>query len=437
MKKALSILFALSFLISTPTLANSYTSAKKKYKKALRTKNVDQIIEALQELAKTNSLKAVKYILTEALRLDYYGLDDAAVVKIYDAALEALREISDKKAIQYSIKKCASHRSWQVRVMLIDVVKRYNSKAAAKAIAKNIKHKHQPVALAAIQAAKEMRSKECIPNLIYVLKKQKKRKNLTWIETKKALVHITGKDFDTAEEYSKWWKMAGSHFNPNRVSYGNTIIRLGKKKPPKLFGTEIFSKRIIFVLDVSGSMTAVDPPSNEGGRPGTISPSGGGNNPATGGGQNNESRRRITRAKNELIKVVKMLDRDVKFNIIVFSSNVRSWKAPEKLFWASPGNKASAIKWVQGLSANGFTWTDEALKEAFKNQEVNTIYLLSDGSPTKDGQNMMDTNKILEMVKKLNRFRKIRIFTLGFIGANRPFMQSLAEQNNGKYRDIK
>ena len=99
------------------------------------------------------------------------------------------------------------------------------------------------------------------------------------------------------------------------------------------------------------------------------------------------------------------------------------------------------------MSASGVTKTDKALEKAFEVKGANTFYLLSDGSPTyDDGKVLPDKaktpegpslQKILEMVRDKNKFRRVKIFTLGFVGANRRFMQDLADQNYGKYRDIK
>ena len=45
--------------------------------------------------------------------------------------------------------------------------------------------------------------------------------------------------------------------------------------------------------------------------------------------------------------------------------------------------------------------------------------------------------EILNFFRKQNKFKKVKVFTLGFKGANKPFMTKLAKENDGKYRDIK
>jgi hypothetical protein len=45
--------------------------------------------------------------------------------------------------------------------------------------------------------------------------------------------------------------------------------------------------------------------------------------------------------------------------------------------------------------------------------------------------------EILEFFRGNNKFKKVRVFTLGFKGAHKEFMIKLARENNGTYKDIK
>ena len=159
-----------------------------------------------------------------------------------------------------------------------------------------------------------------------------------------------------------------------------------------------------------------------------------------------EKRKRIVRTKKELIRVLKMLQKTVKFNIIAFSDEIKSF-SKKGLTKATAANRKKAIAWVEKLTANGLTHTDDALKEAFKDKEVDTIILLSDGAPTHVGgegraewgghrDSMSIINAIFEWLKNENKFRKVTIHTLGFVGANFEFMEKLARENNGKFKEI-
>jgi uncharacterized protein YegL len=225
-------------------------------------------------------------------------------------------------------------------------------------------------------------------------------------------------------------------------------------KAPRLFGTEVVSRTPVFVIDVSGSMTKKDPPDPTAKKEKEDEEKGTGTtpvdpkpkkkpapaNPADPGALGDD-RMRIVRAQNELIKLIKALDSGVMFNIVAYSREVHVW-SKTGLKAATGSNKSSAIKFVSGFQADSTTHTDDALEKAWENIKdgCDTLYLLSDGSPTHKGD-CSDSDVLIEEIlnffRKHNKFKKVKIFTLGFKGANRPFMMKLAKENNGKYRDIK
>ena len=96
-------------------------------------------------------------------------------------------------------------------------------------------------------------------------------------------------------------------------------------------------------------------------------------------------------------------------------------------------NLRQAIKAIKSISPRGATNIFDTLEAAFKHTDVDTIYLLSDGTPT-DGK-FIDGLSILREISLRNRLRKIVIHTIS-IGAN-PLMKSLAEENHGTYVETK
>ena len=70
---------------------------------------------------------------------------------------------------------------------------------------------------------------------------------------------------------------------------------------------------------------------------------------------------------------------------------------------------------------------------------LRAIFLLADGAPRGDNQ-LQETQPILQWVREANRFRRIRINTVGFAQAGknlRNFMGELARQNNGEYIELR
>ena len=125
------------------------------------------------------------------------------------------------------------------------------------------------------------------------------------------------------------------------------------------------------------------------------------------------------------------------FNIITFNHEIKS--LAQGLKKATSRNKREAINYVKNFQAQGETWTDHALREAFSASNLRAIFLLSDGAPRRDNT-LLETGPILQWVREANRFRRVRLNTVGFAQAGkslRAFMRSLAKQNNGEYIELK
>ena len=219
-------------------------------------------------------------------------------------------------------------------------------------------------------------------------------------------------------------------FEPHKKASARTALTL--------FGAAVTGKNICFILDVSGSMLSTDPAprgSTEANRRRTVV----GDAVKKGPPKPPEERRRITRAKKELIRVVKALPSDIRFNLVTYSSDVDPWQ--EAMVKSSKGNKTEAGKYVDELRAEGVTVTDLALEEAFSDLSLDTIYLVTDGAPTHVGSSGRadpeDSAQIVEEIhkrmKELNFLRDVRIFTLGFRGAKEEFLKQLSREHGGRY----
>ena len=135
-------------------------------------------------------------------------------------------------------------------------------------------------------------------------------------------------------------------------------------------------------------------------------------------------------------------------------------KNPFRLFeTANKANKEDAIEFVKNFNPLGATFTDDALKEAFKVKDADTIYFLTDGMPNKAalrqfGFQTPTTSQILEIVRDLNATRRLKINTFGFIDRTArakvmrnpagqtwaefvEFLKTLAKENQGKFREIR
>jgi Mg-chelatase subunit ChlD len=179
----------------------------------------------------------------------------------------------------------------------------------------------------------------------------------------------------------------------------------------KFFGIKVESHRVIFVLDVSGSMME-----SMYGR--TI---------------NGRGAARIDVAKEELSKAVENLDAGALFNILTFSSGVARW-LPDGIGTSDDASRQEAQSWIERLGAGGGTNLYDSVREAFADKDVDTIFILSDGEPT-TGE-VIDPFRIREDVARWNKHRKITINTIA-IGGNLEVLEWLAKDAGGKYRQMR
>ncbi len=219
------------------------------------------------------------------------------------------------------------------------------------------------------------------------------------------------------------------------------------KSKAEFYGIKTFSNRIVFILDRSGSMKeeSGEPPAPKGGP--VVSGRGGhkGGGAPQGGPKGNT---KMDTAKWELEKAVMGLSSDVMFTIIFYNNGVEIWK--EELQKASRANKKEALKYIADLEAQGSTNIGDAMKRGFgvgmpsagevqdpryaKGESADTIFLLSDGSPTTPDGKFVDVQIILEDVRNMNKLRRIVIHTIGIgKGDNAAFMGALAKRNKGTY----
>lgn len=445
---ALACALALPFVAALAPLARPALAAGDKdkkadpegdLKKALGKKDKAGVIAAMKACSAEGDEKAAQLILTIALSPDLDKLFKAEDSNdIFDAAEEALGAIKDPKAESFIFDQLHKHRDVRVRVFLVDVVAKRKGDAAEAALIGALDDKSTMVQKPVFAHLGLKKSVKGIDPAIAILAKTEKKREDPWLDALRYLTTLTGKDLATAEEWKGWWTQAKGTFDPAKVAppktgsagVGETVTR----GAPELFGTEVLSKRCVFILDVSGSMNIKDTAPPEKGKKGTtVTPK----DPSYG--EVPDDRKRMTRLKDAMVKLIKELPGDTKFTIITFATSVRDWQ--RNLVEASAGNKEDAVSFAEGMQPEGFTVTDEALRAAFDVPDANTFYLFSDGIPQRgkkpDGSpDHIDTKEILEEVEQMNRTRKVKIFTIGIGEADPKFMRALAVANGGTFTAV-
>lgn len=411
---ALVAALALAATASAKIPDKEFKDAERQLGAAAGAGDVSNMVQAIRTIGRDSSKRAVDLLINVGTKLEDH--------RVYEAVRDALQGMDDAEGVDHMVKTLKTRKdpkTWESSCVLLEGLIPHKGDAVTEAMTSRLDDRVPYVISAAAKALGKRRDPGAMPALIDALEKLEKNKDVPWIDTKQALTDITGEDFADALAWRDFWKVAGPGFDPaNRGEKTTSTTKVREDEASQFFKEQIIAKRIMFVIDVSGSMEQEDPP---------IEGQGGG--------------KRIERVKQELVRTIQGLKKDVSFNVIAYSSVVKSWQRLGKgqnLHQATPGNKASAVKWVESLKADGLTHTDEAIEKCFELLEVNTIVLLSDGAPFKEPPAQISGTEIIDKVKGLNRLRGVKIYTFCFevfksMNAQEllDFMEQLAVQNGG------
>lgn len=367
---------------------------------------------AVEALVNNNSQTHVPVILPLAH-------DKEAAVRL--VVLDSLGNMGIEEARLLGLEALADE-SWQVRASAIEVLGK-------------VRHRDNVPALIAHMRVEEGRLKEDVAN---------------------ALENLTTRDFgQRIVLWERFWEQYKDRYEiptdeamakfRKRQAESALVYKPGQGGKTNYHGIETPSRSVLFVVDVSGSMEneiVEKERFKDGGYP---------------------SYSRMAIVKTELARTIDALEPYVTFNILAFATDVRSWK--KSLTKANVLNRSSAKSWIarleplggnskQGLAEVGLgsaanleagktnTWgalawalavNDGNGKEEYE-LAVDTIFFLSDGRPT-HGRHV-DTDRILEEVKKANAVRKVTIHALAIGEFQKTFMKRLATENHGQFVDL-
>lgn len=235
-------------------------------------------------------------------------------------------------------------------------------------------------------------------------------------EMSEILFRLTGMPFgENGRLWGKWWGDEGDGFKIPSQSELDKIARnieerrLRQISKSTFFGVRIASKRVIFIIDVSGSMQE----------------------PTRGKYVGEAGEIRMEVAKRELLKCLDGLERDSFFNIVTFSGGVMPWQ--DTISELTPETLAAAKQFVGRLGPAGGTNLYGALRAAFEDQEVDTIFVLSDGEPSVG--DVIDPFTIRQDVIDWNANRGVVINCIA-VGGSFQVLEWIAEDNNGTHVHI-
>jgi hypothetical protein len=271
----------------------------------------------------------------------------------------------------------------------------------------------------AIEAVARLGTREAIEPLIEGLRvgrlraRQKARAALCSLAKS-----LFGHDKDYHVDPNAWatyWRKASSGADPDDPTFA-------EKETASYFRFPVKSDRVLFILDVSGSMNWPDPPDGSEIRPADW------------------KERRIDKAHAELFRVLRDLAKQNRgrigkpakkgetsdvpfapteegvepptmFNVATFAGVVTPWR--EEAVLANDAHVEEAIAWLEKQLPRGGTATYDALEFGITRNLIDTVFFLSDGVPTLG--RFEEREAILAEVRRLNRFKRVTIHTIALI----------------------
>ncbi len=234
-------------------------------------------------------------------------------------------------------------------------------------------------------------------------------------ETARELARLTGENFGgKSSEWRKWWEAHREGFRVAAASSAPAAPVKAAPVPipwdvnvPQFFGTLIYARRVVFVIDKSKSMlSSVDGVT------------------------------RLDSAQKELEGAIRGLPDYSWFEIIAYNDFEQPYAG--KLVPATPAEKSGAVQFTYSLVAERKTDIFDTLSDALNvDSNLEAIVFLSDGEPTSG--RIVDYPSILQKITRQNAQQRTSIHTIGIDaqGAAQDFLKKLAADNFGEYRSIR
>lgn len=339
------------------------------------------------------------------------------------AALELLRAARAPWVTDLLLETAANEPDPRALVPALDALGGRDAKLVVPALAAHLADVRWLVRAAALSALERTPSREGIDAIVARAQTEEGRLRDDCL---RIVLALTGADIaKTPEALKQWWDAHREAWNgppppPSKVPNADEMIRKANAGASKtgFFGIETSSKRLCYVIDISGSM----------------------NEKVTK--ESKESR--AEQAKAELIRSIRAMEDGSWFALVLFSSEVQPWKTEMTL--ADDASRKAAVAFVEQAAVAGATNTYGALELAFTlgepskakptdpyaDAKLDTIILLSDGKPTR-GHTVV-TDEIRAAVRDWNKRRHVTVHTIAFGNdADFKFLEGLAQDTGGAF----
>jgi hypothetical protein len=285
---------------------------------------------------------------------------------------------------------------------------------------------HFRLSIWGIRLLGDSRWPESVDALIEIMKTEEAKGRtsaLLWNFVSAELYRVLGAEApqgSTSARIETNWKKLGRKV-PAKPDYSAP----GDSGPTVAFFGDMISPRAIFLIDISSSMQQET----------TLAERTSRRSAAKDEGARRDKKVHIV--TQELERCLGQLQSWYKFNLAGYHAKLAPWKRTLALLPANSANVDAARDFARTLETKQGTNIFESVKAALPNEELETIYLLSDGVPSVGG----GPADIEKMVRSSNYLLGVRIITYGFAGDEKGgfdegFMQRMAGENWGWYRRL-
>jgi hypothetical protein len=413
--------------------------AERRDRTKTRERSVEEVLQVYETLLSKNR-PPVRAILKDYGHLESkknlslesrYRIHQLLVAKL--KALKGSKGASLRSAVKRTLAKGSKvHFASRVLLMKVIVDGKFRAKRAerVKWLLRQVQQEDSTIASWGLKLLGDTRCPEAVEALIQIMEEEEdegRTVGYLWHGASTELHRLLGarKAMGTSAAVRYSWEQMG-RIVPETPDYSLLGSPEKSGKTVVFFGDKI-SPRSVFVIDTSTSMrrkvtlrwsfsslTTTD---------GSLKPKG----------------VKVEVVKRELQRALSSLEPEFEFNVLAYNSTVHPWQGKDglNLYPADSGNLETAQEFARTLPTNPGTNTHDALRMALSIERVETVYLLSDGSPSVGG----GQQKIEDSIAVWNYLLGARIVTYGFASEegrifDEGFMRRLAESNRGWYRRL-